>query len=278
MSKIILTGASGFLGKNLFKKLSGHDVIKVYKNNKVEDGWFCDLNRKDSVNMLIERSSPEIIIHCAANPSPKHPEDYKKFLEDHIISTVNLLESCKPGTKFIYISSVLVFGNHFPVMEPTNLYGAAKSSCEVFCEVYAKLKKLKVNIIRPCAIVGPEMSHGLLFDVKRKLKSEDEKIEVWGNEPGSTKPFVHVDDVCDWILKCIDSEITLPVNCFPVDSISVKQIVEIGMSVLNIKKEIVWDASKVWIGDNNVINTSNQQVLFIQSTSTDAVKRCFNET
>lgn len=278
MSKIVLTGASGFLGKNLFKKLSGHDVIQVYKNNKIEDGWFCDLNKKDSVNMLIERSNPEIIIHCAANPSPKHPEDYKQFLEDHIISTVNLLESCKSGTKFIYISSVLVFGNHFPVMEPTNLYGAAKSSCEAFCEVYSKLKKIKINIIRPCAIVGPEMSHGLLFDVKRKLKSEDEKIEVWGNEPGSTKPFVHVDDVCDWVLKCIDSEVKLPINCFPVDSISVKQIVEIGMSVLNIKKEIVWDASKVWIGDNNVIDTSNQQILFIQSTSTDAVRRCFNET
>jgi nucleoside-diphosphate-sugar epimerase len=278
MSKITLTGASGFLGRNLLKKLSEHEVIQVYKNNKIEEGWYCDLSKKDSVQMLIERSNPEIIIHCAADAAAKHPENYKEFLENHIISTVNLLEHCKPKTKFIYISSVLVFGNHFPVMEPTNLYGAAKLACEGFCEVYGKLKNLSINIIRPCAIVGQDMTHGLLFDVKRKLKSEDEKIEVWGKEPGSTKPFVHVDDVCDWVLKCINSNVTLPINCFPRDSISVKQVVEIGMSTLNIQKEIIWDASKVWAGDNNVIDTSNQQVLFIQNSSIDAVRRCFNET
>jgi len=276
--KITLTGASGFLGKNLLRYLSDHEVIKVYKSQKIEDGWYCDLNRKDSVKMLIDRSDPDIIIHAAANPAAKHPSDYKEFLENHIISTVNLLEQCKPGTKFIYISSVLVFGNCFPVMEPTNLYGSCKLSCEFFCEVYGKLKDLKVNIIRPCAIVGPELTHGLLFDIKKKLKSEDKTIECWGKEPGSTKPFVHVDDVCEWVLKCINYNVTMPVNCFPQDSISVKQVVEIAMNTMNIQKEIIWNPDKVWMGDNNIIDTSNQQFLCVRSSSTEAVKRCFNET
>lgn len=275
MSKILLLGASGFLGKNLIKHLSDHEVIKVYNKTKIEDAWFCDLNRSDSVKMLLENSNPDIIIHCAANAAAKHPEDYEQFLKDHINSTINLLEHCKQNTHFIYISSVLVFGNHFPVMEPTNLYGACKLACENFCEVYSKLKNLKINLIRPSAIVGPDLTHGLLFDLQRKLKSDSEELELFGEEPGSTKPFVHVDDVCDWVVKCIQNNFTMPINCFPKDSINVKQIAETVMDCLNIHKPIKWDASKVWKGDNNFIDVSNQQYECIQSNSIEAIKRCF---
>ena len=102
MNKILITGGSGFLGKNLYKYLKDNDVISINKNNKIENGWFCDLNRKDSVESLLTKVNPEIIIHCAANPSPKHPEDYNQFLQDNVISTVNLLENCNSKIKFIF--------------------------------------------------------------------------------------------------------------------------------------------------------------------------------
>lgn len=278
MSKVIVTGASGFLGKNLCNYITDHELIRVYNNTKIENGWICDLTNKESVKMLIERSDPDIIVHCAADPSPKHPEDYEQFIKNHILTTVNLLENCKKNTKFIYISSVLVFGNNFPIMEPTNLYGACKSSCETICDVYGKLKNLKINIIRPCAIVGQRLTHGLLFDIQRKLRSDSLTLNLWGNEPGSIKPFVHVLDVCEWIKKCIEEDITLPINAFPTDSISVKDIAQITMNALNIHKEIVWESDKVWIGDNSLIDTSKQSYLCINQTSTQAIERMLNET
>lgn len=278
MPKVIVTGASGFLGKNVCNYLTDYELIKVYNNTKIEGGWICDLTNKNAVKMLIEKSNPDVIVHCAADPSPKHPEDYEQFIKNHILSTVNLLENCKPGTKFIYISSVLVFGNCFPVMEPTNLYGACKLSCEHICEVYSKLKNLKVNIIRPSAIVGKGLTHGLLFDIQRKLRSDSETLNLFGNSPGSSKPFVHVNDICEWIKNCIENNITIPINAFPRDSISVKDIAEIVMRNIGIHKEIVWESDKVWAGDNNLIDTSNQINIFIQSNSTQAIERYLNET
>lgn len=275
--KIMITGASGFLGKNLSNYISNYELIKVFNNNKIEDGWYCDLCNQNSVKQLFEKTDPQIVIHCASNPSPKHPEDYKQFIEDHVLSTVNLLENCKAGTKFIFISSVLVFGNHFPVLEPTNLYGALKLSCENICETYGKLRNLKINIIRPCAIVGKGLTHGLLFDIQKKLKSDSETLPLFGSSPGSTKPFVHVDDICEWVKYCIENDINLPINAFPRDSISVKTIAEIVMNHLGIHKEIVWEADKVWKGDNNLIDTSNQQNIFIQKTSTEAIQAMLNQ-
>lgn len=278
MKKIVVTGASGFLGSNLCKIISDYELIKVYNNTKIENGWYCDLNNKESVKMLLNKSDPDIIIHCAANSKAKHPEDYKQFLEDHITSTVNLLENCKPRTKFIYISSVLIFGNKVPMISPTNLYGACKLSCENFCRVYGLLKDLEIVIIRPCAIVGPNMTHGLLFDIDKKLKSDSETLELWGKDPGSIKPFVHVKDVCEAIKHSIENNINLPLNLFPQDSISVRQVAEITMDCLNIKKEIVWNPDKTWVGDNSFIDTSNQQYLFLKTNSIEAIRRCFNET
>lgn len=272
--KILVTGAGGFLGRNLCKLLPEDNLIKTYNTNKIENGWWCDLTDGSCVKSLMEKTEPRTVIHCAGNPSPKHPEDYKGFLENHILATVNLLENCKPGTKFIYISSVLIFGNDYPTIEPTNLYAACKLSCENIAEVYGKLNNLKINIIRPCAITGSDLTHGLLFDVKRKLKEDTPELELFGDEPGTCKPFVHIDTVCQWILKCLNEDIPLAVNCFPNDSITVKQVAEILMQELNIFKPIKWlGDGTIWKGDNRKIDTSKLNPIFVQEPSSVAVRK-----
>jgi nucleoside-diphosphate-sugar epimerase len=256
---ILLTGGSGFLGQNILKVI---DCVPVYFKNKIDNGVYADLtNPQDVYSLFNHRESVDSIIHCAACPSPKHPENVGLFLEGHIKSTVNLLEESKPGSNFIYISSILVYGDSYPEEIPSNLYGACKLSCEKICQAYAKLKNLNLTIIRPCAIVGEGLTHGLVYDIQRKLKSESKELELFGDRPGTIKPFVHVDDIVTQVELAtygMNPQIKI-LDCFPEDSLSVEEVAEIVMNKLEIHKPIKWlGDSTIWKGDNRHIDTSKK--------------------
>lgn len=252
---ILITGASGFLGKNLCKKIP--DAIKLYFRTPITGGIECNLNSIDKVKYIFDNNEITGVVHCAANPSPKHPEKIAPFLDDHILATTNLLE-CSKNIPFVYISSVLVYGNNFPHESPSNLYGACKLSCEKICEAYSELNNLQLSIIRPSAIVGPGLTHGLVFDIYRKLRLEMDYLELFGNEPGTIKPFVHVNDVINYIMcALIGIQTQTVVDCFPQTNASVKEVAETIMDKLNIHKPIKWlGEGTIWKGDNKLINTS----------------------
>jgi UDP-glucose 4-epimerase len=270
--KILITGASGFIGLNLTKFLlvNGYkyeDIIPVYHNNPVENGWCCDLTNGEAVKYLLEKTQPDVIVHCAANPNPKHPANPKQMLDDNVLTTLNLLEGCKEGTKFVFLSSITVYGDEYPLERPTSLYGASKLASEAIITAYAKLKHINPRIIRTCAVVGQGTTHGLLFDLQRKLRSDSPELELFGNEPGTRKPFVHVNELCLYIKNIsieLDDEFFYSekfndfweVTSFgPKDSASVKEIAETVMNKLNIHKPIKWlGDGTIWKGDNRALS------------------------
>lgn len=258
--KILVTGASGFIGKNIVKSLSAHDIFPVYKDHKIENGWCCDLTSMSATRHMLKKIQPDVIVHCAANPNPKHPECVIEMLNDNVLTTLNLLECAPEGSKFVFLSSIGVFGDFYPVAWPSSLYGATKLCSETLIMPYVGLKGIKRRVIRTCAVVGPETTHGLLFDIKRKLKSDSTELELFGDEPGTKKPFIHIDELCSYIK---DKMIELPdeqfheeelyeiMNAGPRDNASVKEIAEAVMDELKIHKPIKWLGSKaIWKGDN----------------------------
>ena len=273
---ILITGASGAIGQSLLKKYP--EAIGVYKNTKIKNGWYCDICRKDSVKDLIDRVNPNTIIHCSAISSPKHPEDYENFINQHILTTTNLLECCKNNTKFIFISSYLVFEN-FPEINPVSIYGAMKISCKHICNVYAKMKNLNLTIIRPCSVVLKDSTHGLIHDLIKKLKSDSEELEIWGSSPGSSRSYCNIDDLIDCIDKNIDNGSRV-INFFPHDSLTVENVAKIIMNKLNIYKPIRW-TNNSYSGDFNNLDTSKiaiYQNLEVKTNSVGAIERMFNET
>ena len=66
--KILITGASGFLGRNLvdFLESKGHETIKVYGRNKIEKGVQLDLLDFEKVERLLEETKPDFVVHAAA--------------------------------------------------------------------------------------------------------------------------------------------------------------------------------------------------------------------
>ena len=83
--KIIVTGSSGFLGRNLVELLerNDHEVVNLYGRNKVEDGVQLDLLDFEKVESLVDNLKPDVVIHAAACCNvadvSKDPERARRF-------------------------------------------------------------------------------------------------------------------------------------------------------------------------------------------------------
>ena len=139
--KILITGASGFIGSQLLNSLKEYQMIGVSRNVR-SDSYpnllKCDLTNQNELNTLIQDIEPDIIYHFAALTNPKINEespDQARSLNSGI--TKNLIETidlCK--THLIFLSTDKVFNgdesnpDELSVTEPLWLYGKEKYECE----------------------------------------------------------------------------------------------------------------------------------------------------
>lgn len=274
--KILLTGAGGFIGYNVYRYLLnlGYDVevcIRKYYDEKffpTEKVWYgCDLTKSDTVKSILDKVNPSCIIHLAGIATTKQDDSNPYgIVDNNVKSTFNLLQHCKDDCRFIFASTVLVYGGQKDATEsttisPTGVYGATKIACEGLISAYATIKNIRATSMRLCATVGPKMTHGLVYDIVKKLRSNSPNLELFGDSPGSIKPFIHVDDVCRAIQFFLKNDFYGSYNICPNDNISVKNIATEIMRVLEINKPIVWQGKKsLWKGDNNLIQCSPNKV------------------
>lgn len=267
--KILLTGASGFIGYNVYRYLkdNGYDVevcVRKYFDEKFppeERVWYgCDLTKPDIVKSILNKVKPDCIIHLAADATTKQNNaNPYEIVDNNVKSAFNLLQECNSGIKFILASTVLVYGDTLSATEtmpckPTSVYGATKIACEAILNAYSSIKDIKPVSLRMCATVGKGMTHGLVKDIIRKLKDNSVKLELFGNKPGTIKPFMHVSDVSKAIEFFIKNDFTGEFNLCPNDNMSVLDIAKTLMIHLEIEKEIQWMGSdSLWKGDNPVV-------------------------
>lgn len=308
--KILVTGGDGFLGRPLVKRLreQGHEVRTVsrssitqrcQKNSKedlfasydnLDQHYIIDLSRETLVRRMFAHWQPEIIIHLAANPNGKpDPVAPTAILDDNIKATQNLLHWCNEGIKFIFASSIVVYGSNNQDWEPiensgtkpTSLYGITKVASEHIIKAYSVYRNINYQILRICAIVGPGLTHGILYDFIRKAK-QDDALTMLGDFPGSCKPYMHVDDVVEAFLYSLTLEVNSIFNICSREPITVDTIANIVLEELNIQKEKVWlGAEANWKGDNLYLSANNDKAelfgFFFKDDSISAVRRAVRE-
>jgi UDP-glucose 4-epimerase len=268
MTKIMVIGSGGFLGKHLLKKLDQqNNISEIYaidtatQNNEVVYNKVikstCDISYMPSVIGLFKQFKPDVIIHTAALSSPNIDENrWTDFSHINICGTHYLAHYCPKGCKFIFLSSIVVYGDTCadgkPALkeEPTSLYGASKLAGEKILNVYAYQKRL-INInLRFCAMVGTGLTHGVLKDFIIKAQNKNPTFPILGNKPGSIKPYIHVDDVIDNIIYSIEKlNFSTTADIAPKDNISIDKIADIVMEKCDIKKEKLWTGTN-FSGDN----------------------------
>lgn len=215
--KAIVTGSSGFIGSRLcyFLRQQGHSVIKVSRTAKLnsQTDLICDLetNKLNDGTML----GVNTIFHLAgyAHDLSNPEKSRKKYVKLNIDATKNLaIQASKEGVKtFVFVSSVKAGSSDATrddsEEKPEGIYGETKRKAELELIELSKHTDMKIFIIRPSLVYGPEIK-GNLLSMKRAIQAgwfpPLPKIK-------NVRSMIHVDDLVRAILlvkeKGIDGEI-----------------------------------------------------------------------
>src|SRR3989344_6267111 len=225
--KYLVTGGAGFIGSHIVDRLLKEDhKVLVYDNFSTGKKIFIKHNLKNKNFKLIigdvlntkkltrEMKGIDFIFHMAAHADVRSGFNDRSI--DHtqnLEATKSVLEAMhKAGVKKIaFASTSSVYGDakihptpeDYP-FEPTSLYGATKAACESYIQTYASYFGWNVYIFRFVSFIGERYTHGIVFDVLKKIKKNSKNLELLSNGTPK-KSSVYVGDGVDAIFKVINS-------------------------------------------------------------------------
>ena len=236
MNRIIIAGGTGFIGSHLVKKLldSNNEVFILdaninyfyplddfsvknleWRNKNLIKGskiFKFNLNDINELRRTIDEINPTHIVNLAALPLAKNAiSDTDDAFNSIIINAKNFMEILrdrKSNTKFIHISSSMIYGDFEkePNLEeasknPKEIYGSFKYASEVIVQGYAKIFDINLNIIRPTAVYGPTDNNRRVIQtfIEKAIKNET----IYANNPENNfLDFTYIDDIAEGI-KCV---------------------------------------------------------------------------
>lgn len=209
--RILVTGASGFLGAALVRGLLAEGAIvaalsrtRGRLSENVEQGFVffeCDLADGQNTARAMKAFAPEILFHFAAYPDGRESFSHaQNCIQVNTVITLNALEAFRlaKGELFIYGDSCKVYGDsdvpyrEAMAMQPISSYAMAKAAGWQLCSLYSRLYNLAAVSIRPTMIYGPGQSYNLIsFVVDCVFKGKPEVVLDGGSQ---TRDPLFIDD------------------------------------------------------------------------------------
>jgi UDP-glucose 4-epimerase len=286
----LIIGGSGFVGRRLSKTLLdlGEEVLvldidvwksaprlKQDKSGVMETIYPTDLKwSKDCISRLKFKKNIRIW-HLAANSDiAKASKDFEIDYELTLGSTLEALKvAAEVDCKSIeFTSSSAVYGNRVggakffeaDLLLPISNYGNMKLSSEVLIRIFADKTSVPYHIHRLANIVGPDMTHGLIFDLVNKIKRNSNELQVLGDGK-QRKTYMHVDDLIHSMIEVSKMPESLVINTGPADDgVTVSEVVSIVLRELEIDPIVHYGTKpEGWHGDvvDSVMDTSRMRTL-----------------
>ena len=281
MKRVIITGASGFVGANLARRLlkEGHDVNLLVRPDY--NKWRIDEIRKDvrlhmthlevkeSVEHIVNSIRPDWIFHLAAHGAYSSQTNLNKIVETNLLGTINLIQaSLKSGFEaFINTGSSSEYGfkDHASTeeerLDPNSYYAVTKASSTLFCRYTAQSKGLYLPTLRLYSVYGPfeEPTRLMPTIISSGLRG---KLPLLVN-PDIARDFVYTEDVIDAYLLAATSTNQDKGAIYNVGTgtqTTLSDVVNVAQSVLNVKDKPEWGTmqdrnwdTSVWLSDNKKI-------------------------
>ena len=230
---IFVTGAAGFIGSNLCKrllqeckdiKIVGIDNMNDYYDVSIKEYRLDTLLKynhfifikenianKKAINNIFEEYKPQVVVNLAAQAGVRYSiENPDAYIESNLVGFYNILEACRhyPVEHLVYASSSSVYGSNKKVPystedkvdNPVSLYAATKKSNELMSHAYAKLYNIPSTGLRFFTVYGPagrpDMAY---FGFTNKLvNNETIKIFNYGN---CKRDFTYIDDIVEGVMR-----------------------------------------------------------------------------
>lgn len=260
--KVLVTGATGFLGKHVVKELTGKcEIIAIGSND-------YDLTKERGIRYLFVDHQPDIIIHLAAvcGGIGANQSEPGRFFYENLIMGARLIDYANGSVdKFVQIGTVCSYPKFTPVPfkeedlwngypEETNApYGIAKKALLVQLQAYRQQYGFNGIYLIPVNLYGPgdnfnlNTSHVIPAMVRKMVEARynhDKQITLWGTGTAS-REFLYVEDAAKLIVKATDLyEGGDPVNLGTGQSIEIYALANLIAKLTGFEGEIIWDHSK----------------------------------
>lgn len=234
MQKILITGAAGFIGHNLCKRLLddgrtvvGLDNLNDYydpnlKRSRLAELQACDrfshadfdMADRGLMEQLFADEQFDGVVNLAAQAGVRYslinPHSY---VDTNLVGFVNILEGCR-HTKvkhLLYASSSSVYGAntampfsvHDNVDHPVSLYAASKKANELMAHSYSHLYKLPCTGLRFFTVYGPWGRPDMALFLFTKAILEDRPIDIFNNG-NMERDFTYIDDIVEGVFRLMD--------------------------------------------------------------------------
>ena len=285
--RALVLGTGGFIGRELSKSLCDDARFKfvVMKHRFKEDIFvrFGDggIGFTSNPDMNGEQINEfDVIFNCQAWSRPQgDPQDIFYNNVNEPVAFLAELPQYKKPPLFVHLSSIVV--ENYPL----TTYAASKLCSETVVKSFTELGKIRGVVLRPCAVVGGNSTHGLIHDMVRKLKADRTKIEVLSTKPGARKPFIHVNELVDLMVDlalnplersvCNDMDFRGPFSACSKNTLSVEQVLKTIFDALNVYPypDLNWVGEK-WTDQKEVGAITD----FDMMTAEEAVAKAALET
>lgn len=228
--KVLVGGGAGFIGSHLIDALldEGHDVVCVdnffigtKENIRHLEGhprftfYEQDLSDLDGTLKIFEKENIEYVFHLAANSDIQASANDPMIEYKNTYSTTWVLLECmrRTGVKKLFFSSTSavygdLMGEHVSedtvALKPISYYGGAKLGSEAAISSYSFMNDMNVLVFRFPNVIGPRLTHGVIFDFVRRLKDDPSHLRILGDGTQS-KPYIYVLDLVDAIMRFKDA-------------------------------------------------------------------------
>jgi UDP-glucuronate 4-epimerase len=233
MKKVLITGAAGFIGFFLSKKLlqDGWEVIGIDNLNDYYDPALkksrleklagnsafsfeqVDLADRSNIEKLFGRHRFNAVVNLAAQAGVRYSlTNPHAYADSNLLGFVNILEGCRHRAveHLVFASSSSVYGGnttmpfsvHDPVDHPVSLYAATKKSNEMMAHAYSHLYGLKTTGLRFFTVYGPWGRPDMAYFLFTKAILAGEPIKIFNN--GKMKrDFTYIDDIIEGVVRVI---------------------------------------------------------------------------
>jgi len=281
MKRALVTGATGFVGANLARRLlrDGCEVHLLLR--PAHNPWRIEAIRADvhlhtlnfddreALAQAVGRIRPDWIFHLAAYGAYSDQTDVRQMIQTNIVATTHLVEAClETGFEaFVNTGSSSEYGfknrapNESEWLQPNSHYAWTKAAATHFCSYAARNAGAHLPTLRLYSVYGPFEEPTRLLPTLVLKGLQGQLPPLVG--PDIARDFVYADDVCEAYIRAASIAEQEPGAVYNVATgvqTSLRQVVELAKQVMDIRDEPQWGSmpnrhwdSTTWVGDSDKI-------------------------